>query len=180
MAIGTGKQKRKWFTWKTRTGATTGMWSDDPTIHEIITPLRQVGDTAEVRLINGDIIVVLWDHTPPEIGFQAMSMDEPISFSIPPPVEKDEQISACLEAHRLIHGDRAKQYGNVHDNFGRWSNLCLSAGIEASPYDLAIIMALCKLARQANKHKRDNIVDAIGYLDLAQQLSNGDCRAMQA
>lgn len=88
----------------------------------------------------------------------------------------EEQHSASLEAHELIHGDRAKQYGNVHDNFGRWAEMCYESGINVSAYELAIIMALCKLARQVNNHKRDNIVDAIGYLDLAQQLLDGDKR----
>jgi hypothetical protein len=86
----------------------------------------------------------------------------------------EEQHSASLEAHELIHGDRAKQYGSVKDNFGRWSDLCKTVGIDVEPYDLAILMALGKLARQVNKHKRDNIVDAIGYLDIAQQLLDMD------
>jgi hypothetical protein len=79
--------------------------------------------------------------------------------------------SILLQADALIHGDRARQYGNVKDNFGRWANLCNIMGIEVTAQELAMISVLGKLAREANKKKTDNIVDAAGYLGLYDELS---------
>jgi hypothetical protein len=79
-------------------------------------------------------------------------------------------VSVLLEADSLIHGDRAAQYGSVHDNFGRWSAMCKTMGIDVSAQQLAMIMVVGKLAREVNKHKRDNVVDACGYLGLYNEL----------
>lgn len=75
-----------------------------------------------------------------------------------------------IEAQGLISKDRQVQYGAPEDNFGRWSSLCQSIGLDLSPSDLAMVMVLGKIARNANKSKRDNITDAAGYLGLYAQL----------
>lgn len=79
-----------------------------------------------------------------------------------------------LEADALIHGDRAAQYGSVHENFGRWSSLCKAMNIQLEPKDIALVMVLGKLAREVNKHKRDNAMDAAGYLGLYDELLGGE------
>ena len=78
--------------------------------------------------------------------------------------------SILIEADALIHGDRAQQYGDVKVNFGRWARLCNEVGIEVTAQELAMIMVMGKLARQVNKHKKDNITDACGYLGLYDEL----------
>jgi hypothetical protein len=40
------------------------------------------------------------------------------------------------------------------------------------PKDVAIMMALLKIARETHQHKRDNLVDAIGYLALAADMED--------
>ena len=82
--------------------------------------------------------------------------------------------SVLLEAEELVNGDRHEAYGSVEVNFGRWRDLCRASGrpnlanIEMD--DIAMIMILGKIAREANTHKRDNMVDASGYCDIYEQL----------
>lgn len=78
--------------------------------------------------------------------------------------------SILVEAESLVNGDRQAAYGTPEENFGRWSALCKTMGIQLEPHQLAMVMVLGKLARQVNKHKRDNFVDAGGYLELAFRL----------
>lgn len=78
--------------------------------------------------------------------------------------------SILTEAHELVNGDRAKAYGDVHENFQRWSDLLRPLGIVLTPYQLALVMVAGKLARQTHKAKRDNLVDACGYLEIADRL----------
>jgi len=89
-------------------------------------------------------------------------------------VKRKSPESILLQADDLIHGDRAQQYGDVHENFGRWSDLCKAMNIFLEPKDLAVVMILGKLAREVNKHKRDNLRDAAGYLGLADELIGED------
>lgn len=35
------------------------------------------------------------------------------------------------------------------------------------PKDVAMLMALLKIARESNQDKQDNLIDAVGYLGLA-------------
>lgn len=82
--------------------------------------------------------------------------------------------SILVEAENLVNGDRQKAYGTPEENFGRWSHLCWASGREnlknLTPADLAFIMVLGKLAREANSHKRDNQVDGAAYLELFERL----------
>ena len=85
--------------------------------------------------------------------------------------------SILLEAENLINGDRAAAYGAPEDNFRRWANLCASTERESiknlNAADLALIMALGKIARETNSHKRDNTVDGAAYLDIYERLEAG-------
>lgn len=85
--------------------------------------------------------------------------------------------SILTEAEDLVNGDRAQAYGKPSDNFRRWANLCRATERPAlallTPEDIAIIMALGKLARETNSVKRDNPVDACGYLEIYSQITEG-------
>lgn len=68
-------------------------------------------------------------------------------------------------------GDRNSSYGNPKDDFVgtglMWTGLLqdlLKPGVVIPPERVSLMMAALKLRREANKHKRDNIVDAHGYL----------------
>lgn len=78
--------------------------------------------------------------------------------------------SILLKAYELVNGERAAAYGDAQANFTRWSDMLEPLGIYLTPYELALVMVTCKLARQAHAHKEDNLVDAAGYLELAWKL----------
>jgi hypothetical protein len=88
------------------------------------------------------------------------------------PAEKTpaSQESILDEAKRLTSGDRQQHYGHPCDDFARtaqmWNGILAAklhpgASIEAS--DVPLCMIAVKLARQAHRHKRDNLVDIAGY-----------------
>lgn len=75
------------------------------------------------------------------------------------------------EAATLVLGDRQADYGHPLDNYSRLSlvwtgmlagKLAPSAFITAE--DCVMLLTAMKLVRQMNRPKRDNIVDAHGYL----------------
>lgn len=78
------------------------------------------------------------------------------------------QIGSILkEASETINGGRQDQYGSPEDSFqliaDYWS---LYLGSQILKEDVAFMMVLLKMARQQNQHKRDNLVDAVGYLGI--------------
>lgn len=75
------------------------------------------------------------------------------------------------EAKRIVMGGRREDYGTPERNFSTiatmWNSyLAARPGGAAEPIDngdVALMMCLLKIARQANRPKRDNIVDLVGY-----------------
>jgi hypothetical protein len=84
------------------------------------------------------------------------------------------------EANSIIYGDREETYGNPAVNLNRiaeqWS-LYLAQKYEiAIPInfeDVCWMMADLKKVRQTHKGKRDNIVDALGYIALIDRCRGG-------
>lgn len=79
------------------------------------------------------------------------------------------------EAKTIINGEHQDQYGSPEDSFRLigeyWTTYLSGLAPELPPVnvtakDVAVMMVLFKLARQANQHKRDNLVDAAGYLGI--------------
>ena len=88
-------------------------------------------------------------------------------------------INILQEANDIISGEREGQYGKAEDSFARiamlW-NTYIEAKygdqqFELSAEDVAHMMTLLKMARQMHSHKRDNFVDAIGYMALAHRIA---------
>ena len=81
--------------------------------------------------------------------------------------EADERGSILDEAKEVINGERQNHYGDPEDSFALiaeyWS-IYLEKNI--TPQDVAMMMVLFKLARESHQHKRDNLVDAAGYLGI--------------
>lgn len=80
--------------------------------------------------------------------------------------------SILMEAHRLTHGDRNKDYGHPYDDCSRTAsmiNAMLGDKLKAPllPSEAALIMCLVKISRQVHKPKRDNMVDLAGYAYVA-------------
>ena len=89
------------------------------------------------------------------------------------------------EAKRVINGERKDKYGkpefSFYDITALWNWFLSERGLldEEHQYDgldrsdVAMMMVLLKLAREANKHSHDNIVDACGYLGIYDDLKEG-------
>ena len=84
------------------------------------------------------------------------------------------------EASQIIHGDREQTYGKPDANLKRiadlWSMyLEKKYGVYStnilSPEDVCWMMVLLKMARQMNASKRDNLVDAAGYIALIEKIA---------
>lgn len=94
--------------------------------------------------------------------------------------EKRGQV--LLDAHDIINGERQNVYGSPEDSFeliaGYWNvymrSICAEDhNLDLTGTDAAMMMALFKIAREANQHKRDNIVDAAGYLGIYGDMQEG-------
>jgi hypothetical protein len=73
------------------------------------------------------------------------------------------------DAARLAYGDRQQDYGDAAANLSRigavWGELL---GREAIPADMvALMMAGLKLVRASRRVDRDDLVDAVAYVMLA-------------
>lgn len=80
-----------------------------------------------------------------------------------------KDISILLEAEGLINGDRQEAYSHPLDDYTRTAALFNAAFADKikTPFvaeDLMLTMVLVKISRQRHKSKRDNLVDAAGYL----------------
>ena len=92
--------------------------------------------------------------------------------------EKPSPKSIIEEALEIIEGDREQTYGSPDVNLKRiaffWqtnlANKTRLNDIEITAEDVCWMMVLMKLSRQLHKSKRDNMVDAIGYIALIDKI----------
>lgn len=77
----------------------------------------------------------------------------------------------------ILNGERLDSYGSPLESFTRvsdyWNTYLSHNNIDIEnlkPSDVAMMMVLFKIAREENKYKEDNIVDAIAYLTLYNNL----------
>ena len=83
--------------------------------------------------------------------------------------------TVCQEAQRITHSDRNASYGHPLDNFGITIDM-LNARFRnklkepLTIEEFAEIQIICKLGRQANASKRDNMVDIAGYANTHQMV----------
>ncbi|MCL1916139.1 MAG: DUF6378 domain-containing protein [Desulfovibrionaceae bacterium] len=81
-----------------------------------------------------------------------------------------------LEAHALINAERQGDYGPPAESFARIAALWSAyLGHTVTGKDVAVCMALLKFSREAYHHKRDNLLDAAGYIGLAADMEGGSC-----
>lgn len=94
-----------------------------------------------------------------------LSTELSISKQVEEIINKDpEKESILQEAERIVNGDRQADYSDPVENFKRIATIAsVLIGNEISPKDCCKVMMAVKLAREANKHKRDNLVDLCGY-----------------
>jgi len=89
--------------------------------------------------------------------------------------------SVLDEAKRITGGSRQSDYGHPADDFARtakmWTGILagkLRDGAEVSAMDVPLCMIAVKLARQAHRHKRDNLVDIAGYARTAAMVAGDE------
>lgn len=76
-----------------------------------------------------------------------------------------------LKALELINKDRRVEYGPAEKSFNDIADLwSIYLDVDISSKDVAIMMTLFKIAREKAAHKEDNLVDAVGYLALANDV----------
>jgi len=101
----------------------------------------------------------------------------------------DKDLSILTEAHGLVHGDRQATYGHPAVDFARTAalaNVLLAHRLDTdlAPEDVAMFLVCVKLSRECHEHKRDNLVDACGYLECRERvlrfLGNGPERSKDA
>ena len=79
-----------------------------------------------------------------------------------------------LDAHALINAERQDDYGSPSESFARIAALWSAyLGHTVTGKDVAVCMALLKIAREMNSHKRDNLLDAAGYIGIAADMEAG-------
>lgn len=79
------------------------------------------------------------------------------------------------QAQRLVYGERGEAYGHPREDFGRAAAIFNAiSGERLDAADIAYILLAVKLSRQQNKGKRDNLVDAVGYLACLARVQGWD------
>lgn len=90
--------------------------------------------------------------------------------------EQSPPVTVAAEAEQLVGGKRSDQYGEPVDNMARtgaiWGALLGTDPIP--PRMVAVMMVGLKLAREGGPlPSRDNLVDACGYLLIAELCGEG-------
>jgi hypothetical protein len=92
------------------------------------------------------------------------------SFFYPRMSASNPATCTASKAVDLVDGDRQADYGEPVANMtaiGKaWESIL---GVPVSAEKVALCMASLKLVREANKHKDDNIIDALGYVEIAKR-----------
>jgi hypothetical protein len=79
------------------------------------------------------------------------------------------------EANEIVNGARNKAYGHPSKNFKLTADLwSVILGIPVTPEQVALCMIQLKIARELHSVKRDNLVDAIGYILTYEKVLEGD------
>jgi len=80
--------------------------------------------------------------------------------------------STLQEAHRLVYGDRGRDYGHPADDYARTVDIFNAiTGRDLTPTEGVTFMVAVKLSRmQQSPDKRDHYTDAEGYIDCLWQI----------
>ena len=95
----------------------------------------------------------------------ARHLEKPIyDHNMRPTNKPDETIAQ--EADRLVNGPRQAAYGHPSVDFTRTGRLwgAILGIADVPPATVGLMMTALKLSREVNRPKRDNRVDAIGYM----------------
>ena len=102
-------------------------------------------------------------------------IDEPKTLEDYERLTKSETESILYEAERIVNGERQADYSDPVENFKHISSIASSISKEnLSPTTCAIVMIAVKLARENYKHKRDNLVDLAGYVEILNRIKESE------
>lgn len=88
--------------------------------------------------------------------------------------EKNEildEVNSTLTERGNVYGDAAESFAQIADI---WTSLLrprLAPNRRLTPSDVGLLMAALKIVREANMHKRDNLIDAVGYLTIVSRIN---------
>ena len=88
---------------------------------------------------------------------------------------KSETESILSEAERIVNGDRQADYSDPVANFkhiAEIASVIMAKDITAE--ECCIVMIAVKLARENYKHKRDNLVDLAGYVEILHRIKESE------
>jgi flagella basal body P-ring formation protein FlgA len=80
------------------------------------------------------------------------------------------QVDGIISERGLQYGDPAESLTAIAEIWTTLLRNQLAPGQRLSASDVGLLMASLKIVRQSNTHKRDNLVDAIGYLTIVSRL----------
>lgn len=129
------------------------------------------GRTYDVVETTGPYYRVIDNHG--DVGGWWKERFEVVEEEGPQPPEGNRQ-SILDEASKLIHGDRAADYGDAHEMHQKIGDLWaaylgLEGGIRAD--QVAMMMALMKISRSTSSPKFDTYVDLAGYAALGGEMA---------
>ncbi len=102
-------------------------------------------------------------------------IDEPKTLADYERLTNGETESILSEAERIVNGDRQADYSDPVENFKHIASIASAISKEElSPTTCAIVMIAVKLAREDYKHKRDNLVDLAGYVDILNRIKESE------
>ena len=85
------------------------------------------------------------------------------------PLIKDESILS--EAERIVNGDRQADYSDPVENFKHIASIASAImAKDITAEECCIVMIAVKLAREDYRHKRDNLVDLAGYVEILHRI----------
>lgn len=89
----------------------------------------------------------------------------------------ERKTDVLLIADKLIHGQRAQDYGDAKESFQSISELWSTyLGYTVCAADVAVMMALLKVVRMkySGYQDKDSFVDACGYIALAEYIARAE------
>jgi hypothetical protein len=88
---------------------------------------------------------------------------------------KSETESILSEAERIVNGDRQADYSDPVANFKHISAIASAImAKDITAEECCIVMIAVKLARENYKHKRDNLVDLAGYVEILNRIKESE------
>lgn len=96
-------------------------------------------------------------------------------FALRHGIIKEESI--LQEADRILNGERDADYPDPVENFKHIAAIA-SAILKKDLTDeeCCVVMLAVKLARENYKHKRDNIVDGVAYMDILSRIKENNIK----